>query len=100
MPKVLNQTVYWIRSYLRVLHNQWSRLLAVAALAWLSMGMAAGQTWTRDWSVTQYVRTLLADPVTPTTLYAGLVNDASYPYSGVAKTIDGGNTWTIVSAGL
>src|SRR5438067_2237709 len=77
------------------------RLFVAAALYFLAnTGVAFGQSWTRAWIIMQHVRVLVANPVTPTTLYAGLVNDSTYPYSGVFKSIDGGNTWTSSSVGL
>src|SRR3977135_1244791 len=54
-------------------------------------------TWTSDGPGGAYVRTLAIDPVTPTTLYAGTVEDEDHPLWGVFKSIDGGNTWSAVN---
>jgi hypothetical protein len=39
------------------------------------------------------------DPTTPTTIYAGLVEDSGHPNWGVIKSVDGGNNWTPLNAG-
>jgi hypothetical protein len=57
-------------------------------------------TWTSDGPGGAYVRTLAIDPVTPTTLYAGTVEDTYHPLWGVFKSIDSGNTWSAVNTGL
>src|SRR5690348_8557881 len=94
MSRVLNETGYCTKSCPQHGRSHRNRLVVAAAVCWLgTMGVAFGQTWSRSWGVNQYVRVLIADPVTPATLYAGGVNDASYPDSGVFKTIDGGVTW-------
>jgi photosystem II stability/assembly factor-like uncharacterized protein len=56
--------------------------------------------WTSDGPGGAYVRTLAIDPVTPTTLYAGTVEDRNHPLWGVFKSIDSGNTWSAVNTGL
>jgi photosystem II stability/assembly factor-like uncharacterized protein len=57
-------------------------------------------TWTSDGPSGAYVRTLAIDPVTPTTLYAGTVEDEGHALWGVFKSIDSGHTWSAVNTGL
>jgi photosystem II stability/assembly factor-like uncharacterized protein len=47
-----------------------------------------------------YVRAVAIDPATPTTLYAGLVEDEFHPNWGVFKSSDGGGTWNAINTGL
>src|SRR5262249_34476293 len=57
-------------------------------------------TWCADWTAgtgwmaDQHVRSLVVDPTTPTTLYAGTTT------GGVFRTTDGGGTWAAANAGL
>src|SRR6266850_3745355 len=46
--------------------------------------------------LTPYVNSIVVDPVTPTTVYAG----TSFSSSGIFKSIDGGSSWTPVNTGL
>ena len=57
--------------------------------AWQSLGPAG-----------TYVRVVRIDPLTPTTIYAGLVADDGHPFGGVYKSLDGGNTWAAMNNGL
>ena len=50
-----------------------------------------GATWTTIWNAANSgLNTLAIDPVTPTTLYAGL-------YTGVYKSTDGGASWNVTA---
>src|SRR5579871_3506705 len=62
---------------------------------------ASAQTWTGlGVSMGTYVKEVVVDPVTPTTLYSGAVHDSSHPIEGVYKSTDGGSTWNFASSGI
>jgi photosystem II stability/assembly factor-like uncharacterized protein len=67
--------------------------LAVLALACLVPGAASAgiNTWTSNGPASPFVRALVIDPATPTTLYAGTEG------GGVYRTDDGGALWNAVN---
>jgi hypothetical protein len=65
-------------------------------------GSGTGCTLNVTWSGA-YIKTVTIDPVTPSTTYAGLVEDQlnpPHPIWGVFKTLDGGQTWNPARTGL
>src|SRR2546425_8885657 len=82
--------------------GQWTYFLAVWVLFGLSQAsVASAQTWTNIGPGSDYVRVVRIDPVTPSTLYAGMVFEGGhYPVGGVFKSIDGGHTWSNSSMGM
>ena len=82
--------------------GQWTYFLAVWVLFGLSQAsVASAQTWTNIGPGSDYVRVVRIDPVTPSTLYAGMVFEGGhYPVGGVFKSIDGGHNWSNSSMGM
>ena len=81
---------------------QWTYFLVVSVLYGLSQAsVASAQTWTNIGPGPDYVRVVRIDPVTQSTLYAGMVFEGGhYPVGGVFKSIDGGHTWSNSSRGM
>src|SRR3989475_643125 len=81
---------------------QWTYFLVVSVLYGLSQAsVASAQTWTNIGPGPDYVRVVRIDPVTQSTLYAGMVFEGGhYPVGGVFKSIDGGHTWSNSSTGM
>ncbi len=68
-------------------YRRWASALVIAAFCCVGhAGVASAQTWTNNWSLYQYVRVIVADPVNVSNLYVGLITDGGYPYSGVYKS--------------
>src|SRR2546427_666080 len=82
--------------------GQWTYFLAVWVLFGLSQAsVASAKTWTNIGPGSDYVGVVRIDPVTPSTLYAGMVFEGGhYPVGGVFKSIDGGHTWSNSSMGM
>ena len=78
------------------------RLLVLAGL--VPYGLIADDSQYNPWQslgpAGTYVRVVRIDPLTPTTIYAGLVADDGHPFGGVYKSLDGGNTWAAMNNGL
>src|SRR5437879_11290051 len=96
--RVLDFSPCFVRHSLR----QWTYFLAVGLIYALSQAsVASAQTWTNIGPGPDYVRVVRIDPVTPSTLYAGMVFEGGhYPVGGVFKSIDGGHTWSNSSRGM
>jgi photosystem II stability/assembly factor-like uncharacterized protein len=71
-----------------------SRVLA-ASTQGLLRSINGGETWAGYGNVTDSFFTLVADPSSATTLYAGSING-----SGIFKSTDGGAHWTSINNGL
>ncbi|HEV8199050.1 MAG TPA: hypothetical protein VGS03_03425 [Candidatus Polarisedimenticolia bacterium] len=70
-----------------------------ADAVWVARSVDSGTTWTYSTVGGDYVTSLLIDPATPSTLYAGVFH-ATPNGGGVYKSIDGGLRWSVVSGGI
>src|SRR5439155_1353229 len=69
--------------------------------AFNSFTVTSAPTWTNIGPGPDYVRVVRIDPVTQSTLYAGMVFEGGhYPVGGVYKSIDGGGTWNAATTGM
>src|SRR5438034_9172536 len=77
--------------------GQWTYFLAVWVLFGLSQAsVASAQTWTNIGPGSDYVRVVRIDPVTPSTLYAGMVFEGGHdPVVGAVKSFVGGHSDSI-----
>jgi len=71
-----------------------SRVLAASTLG-LLRSTDGGETWSGYGNVSDSFFTLVTDPASATTLYAGNING-----SGIFKSTDGGAHWTTINKGL
>jgi glucose/arabinose dehydrogenase len=58
-----------------------------------------GTTWTGAGTTSRMMRALAVDPRNPSTVYAGS-SDPEAGAGGIFKSLDGGQTWTIINRGL
>ena len=72
-----------------------SRILAVTNPLGLLRSTDGGENWTSYGNVSDPFFTLVTDPATPTTLYAGNTNG-----SGIFKSTDSGAHWSTINKGL
>jgi len=70
-----------------------------ADAVWVAKTVDSGETWTYSTVGGDYVTSLLVDPATPSTLYAGVFH-ATPTGGGVYKSVDGGLRWRFVSGGI